>query len=81
MEEAVAQEMVAKARSLSKPGVVVRAPKTAEETVARSHPSSSSNSWNPRRSFNPNLERPPGALRGVELKYTSQDLWRINEDE
>eukprot|EP00973_Karenia_brevis_P060773 8452209-Karenia_brevis.AAC.1 len=64
MEEAVAQEMVAKARSLSKHGVEVRALKMVAETVASSHPSSNSNSWNPTKTFSPNLKRPPGMGRG-----------------
>eukprot|EP00973_Karenia_brevis_P081286 11269646-Karenia_brevis.AAC.1 len=36
----------------------------AEETVAISHPSSSSNSLDLRRTFKPDLERPPGMGRG-----------------
>eukprot|EP00973_Karenia_brevis_P049946 6934935-Karenia_brevis.AAC.1 len=63
MEVDAAQEMVDKARSLSKPGVEVTAPRVAVETVdrsAKSKPSSSKhNPWHPSRTYNPELGRPP----------------------
>eukprot|EP00973_Karenia_brevis_P010308 1396474-Karenia_brevis.AAC.1 len=68
LEEASAKEMVEKAKKLSKDGVEVKAPKLAVETVARSSKfSSPSNPWEPRRTFNPNLEKTPGMHRAVEF--------------
>eukprot|EP00973_Karenia_brevis_P061673 8577098-Karenia_brevis.AAC.1 len=60
MDEAVAEEMVGKVKKLSKDGVEVNTPKVAVETAARSDPSGSSKSWSARRTYNPNLKRPPG---------------------